>query len=319
MAISLLSNGGSGLPLNARAGQALEQVGSFQDIAALDKLRASAQKNEKEALRQVAQQFESIFMNMVLKGMRDANAAFESELGNSNYTKFYRDMSDQQMAMNLSQQGALGLADIMVEQLDPTHSALTPASVLRTASTPATHLTADSSSSRHRGVPLQAAINPEPEFKDPEDFVSKLLPLARQTAAALGVDPKALLAQAALETGWGKKVIQKPDGSSSFNLFNIKASGDWQGNKTKVSTLEFEQGLPVKKQAVFRAYESFQDSFNDYKKFLSNSSRYKASLESEGDSAGFLHELQKAGYATDPEYATKAISVLGRITGMLTP
>ena len=322
MAISSLS---SGLP----QGQALEQAGSFNDLASLDQLRSAAQRQDDGALRKVALQFESIFMQMLLKGMRQANAAFESDDLNSNYTKFYRDMSDQQLSLQLSQQGALGLADVMVEQLSPQDSKITPASVLRLAessrphsvSMPAADLSSELSKP-HSGVPLRSAETPRQEelkFETPEDFVQQLLPLAQKTASDLGLDPKAILAQAALETGWGQKVLRNHDGSSSFNLFNIKASRDWQGGSTRVTTLEFEQGVPVKKLAAFRSYQSFAQSFGDYKEFLSNSGRYDEALESGDDSAGFLQNLQYAGYATDPDYATKALSVLRKVTGILNP
>nr|WP_285817628.1 flagellar assembly peptidoglycan hydrolase FlgJ [Echinimonas agarilytica] len=306
--------------------QALNQAGTFNDIASLDNLRSAAQKDEKGALREVALQFESIFMQMMLKGMREANAAFESDLFNSNYSKFYRDMSDQQMALSMSEQGALGLADVMIEQLSPETSKMTPASVLRNAEserpqsiTLPSELNAISSRSSRLAEQTQPVQLTEQEalFSSPEDFVEKMLPLARQTAAALGVDEKAILAQAALETGWGQKVIRNSDGSNSFNLFNIKASGDWKGNQSRVSTLEFESGLPVKKMASFRSYEGFRDSFDDYREFIGNSSRYSDAVSKKDDSAGFLQELQRAGYATDPDYANKALSVLRKVAGII--
>ncbi|MBD1390834.1 flagellar assembly peptidoglycan hydrolase FlgJ [Neiella sp. HB171785] len=313
--------------------QAFGQASNYNDLASLDKLRSAAQKDEKSALREVAQQFESIFMQMVLKGMRQANAAFESDLTNSNYTKFYRDMADQQMSLNMAQQGALGLADVMVQQLSPEGN-FTPATVLRGGSTPSdTKTSLDARAVIDRAEFSKATVHPtnkaadtasestpnDVSFSGPEDFVEKLLPMARKTAQALGVNPTAILAQAALETGWGQKIIRNLDGSNSFNLFNIKANSSWQGAKASVSTLEFENDLPVKKVAAFRSYQSLQDSFNDYENFLSNSSRYEESLSKKDDSAGFLQELQKAGYATDPRYAEKAVSVLNKITGMIEP
>ncbi|GGA90394.1 peptidoglycan hydrolase FlgJ [Neiella marina] len=313
--------------------QTFGQASNYNDLASLDKLRSAAQKDEKSALREVAQQFESIFMQMVLKGMRQANAAFESDLTNSNYTNFYRDMADQQMSLNMAQQGALGLADVMVQQLSPEGN-FTPASVMRSGSMPSESKTsldaramidrAEHGKSPARSVnnAVASEANSTPQdisFSGPQDFVEKLMPMARKTAQALGVNPTAILAQAALETGWGQKIIRNMDGSNSFNLFNIKANSSWQGAKASVSTLEFENDLPVKKVAAFRSYQNLQDSFNDYENFLSNSSRYAESLSKKNDSAGFLQELQKAGYATDPRYAEKAVSVLNKITGMIEP
>ncbi|MBW8190836.1 flagellar assembly peptidoglycan hydrolase FlgJ [Neiella marina] len=335
---------------SSNAAQTLGQASSFNDLASLDKLRSAAQKDKDGALREVAQQFESIFMQMVMKGMRQANAAFESDLMNSNYTDFYRDMADQQMSLNMAQQGALGLADIMVQQLNPEAGSFTPASVLRGGEAIPTNADSDAEAEdkpltmppelayqrRHKQTVDKAAADPsvaisqasasaasnapaaEPvSFADPQEFVDKLLPMATKTAQALGVNPAAILAQAALETGWGQKVIRQNDGASSNNLFNIKANNNWQGDRASVSTLEFEEGLPVRKMAAFRSYENIQQSFDDYENLLTNSSRYKESLGQKYDSAGFLQELQKAGYATDPKYADKAISVLQRITGML--
>ena len=120
-----------------------------------------------------------------------------------------------------------------------------------------------------------------------------------------GSDPKALLAQAALETGWGKAVIRKPDGSSSFNLFNIKADHRWQGGQVGKLTLEYRDGVAVKEQASFRAYDSYAHSFEDYTDFLQRQPRYREALEAGIDSSAFVERLQKAGYATDPEYAGK--------------
>ena len=142
-----------------------------------------------------------------------------------------------------------------------------------------------------------------------EDFVRQLHPYAEQAAKELGVEPKVLLAQAALETGWGRSLIKNSDGSNSFNLFNIKADKSWQGKQAQVSTLEFEQGIAKKVNAGFRSYASFQESFQDYVDFIKNNPRYGDALKQAGNGERYLHELQRAGYATDPNYANKVMSI----------
>ena len=142
-----------------------------------------------------------------------------------------------------------------------------------------------------------------------EDFVRKLHPYAEQAAKELGVEPKVILAQAALETGWGRSLIKNSNGSNSFNLFNIKADKSWQGKQAQVSTLEFEQGVAKKVNAGFRSYASFQESFQDYVAFIKNNPRYGDALKQAGNGERYLHELQRAGYATDPNYANKIMSI----------
>jgi flagellar protein FlgJ len=142
------------------------------------------------------------------------------------------------------------------------------------------------------------------------DFVEQLWPWAKEAAEKLGLPTKALLAQAALETGWGRHIMGQADGSSAKNLFGIKASRGWSGNKTHVHTLEYEQGTAVRKKDSFRAYATFRDSFNDYVDFLHSNPRYSRALDSTGDARSYFIELQQAGYATDPRYAEKITAVM---------
>ena len=161
------------------------------------------------------------------------------------------------------------------------------------------------------GAAMSAAMTPvELPFASPEDFVERLLPIARETAGELGVDPRVLVAQAALETGWGKAVIQREDGSSSNNLFGIKADSRWSGDRVHANTLEYEDGLVVRKREPFRAYDSYADSFRDYLAFLRDNPRYGEALNRTGDPRGFMQALQQAGYATDPAYANKILAIL---------
>lgn len=142
-------------------------------------------------------------------------------------------------------------------------------------------------------------------FRTADDFVATMLPLAKDAAARIGVDPTVLVAQAALETGWGKSVMRQQDGSSSHNLFGIKAQGNWQGPEARAITSEFRDGQMVKETADFRSYDSYSDSFHDLVTLLQSNNRYQGVLKSADNPEQFVKELQKAGYATDPDYASK--------------
>lgn len=279
----------------------------YADFQGLANLRGKAEKDAAGSLDEVAKQFESIFVQMMVKSMRQASLG-EGAL-DSDQSLFYRDMYDQQLGLHLSNSGGLGLAEVIKRQLGGDTGMAEPKGM-------------DLDGYRHRAIPLAKPLanvssaeaskvsEPELELSSPEAFVRQLWPLAQEAAAKLGQEPHALIAQAALETGWGRHMIRRPDGSSSHNLFNIKADHRWDGEKVGVDTLEYEQGAAVKKKANFRAYDSLRDSFNDYVEFLSSSPRYQAALNGAGDGGGYFAELQKAGYATDPNYATKISSVM---------
>lgn len=374
----------------------LSNASHFLDIGGLDKLRAQAKADDKGALKEVAKQFEGIFVQMLMKSMRDANAVFESDSPfNSQYTKFYEEMRDQQMAVDMSQKGILGLADLMVQQLSPKDSPITPASVLggdkRFAMDDVPEMLrrsdAADDAARTDGTPTDGklpealrAVNPEhavsavpysplllddihqgpqlndatsaeavfddllagrepaaavevakaaplkklndgprqdANFSDRQDFIRQLMPLAEQAAKRLGTKPEVLIAQAALETGWGQKVVRRADGSAGNNLFNIKADRRWEGDKTMVSTLEFEHGVAVRQKADFRVYDSLEQSFNDFVDFLSNADRYADALKQAARPASFVQGLQNAGYATDPQYADKVMRVMQAVVSEL--
>ncbi len=157
----------------------------------------------------------------------------------------------------------------------------------------------------------QPPLAPKKAFADSDEFVATMLPMAEQAAKRIGIDPRYLVAQAALETGWGKSVMRNSDGSSSHNLFGIKASGNWQGDSARAITSEFRDGQFVKETAAFRSYDSYQDSFHDLVSLLQNNSRYQDAVKAADKPEQFVQELQKAGYATDPNYASK-ISQIAR-------
>ncbi|MBK4994428.1 flagellar assembly peptidoglycan hydrolase FlgJ [Pseudomonas sp. S37] len=151
----------------------------------------------------------------------------------------------------------------------------------------------------------QPPLAPNKAFTDSDEFVATMLPMAEQAARRIGVDPRYLVAQAALETGWGKSVMRNTDGSSSHNLFGIKATGNWDGGEARAITSEFRDGQFVKETAAFRSYDSYQDSFHDLVSLLQNNSRYQDAVKAADKPEQFVQELQKAGYATDPNYASK--------------
>ncbi|WP_117236492.1 flagellar assembly peptidoglycan hydrolase FlgJ [Vibrio maerlii] len=312
-------------------------IGFVHDISSLDKLRQQAvngdEGDEKAALRAAAKQFESIFTSMLFKSMRNANASFESELMNSQNQDFYRQMLDEQMSSELSASGSLGLADMIVAQLSSAQGEEGDSSerVMRNAALDTTlRLPVDQSKAREIAdqaiaeqkqleqssqVAATKKANMPTRFDTPESFVDSLTPYAERAAKALGVEPSLLIAQAALETGWGKKVIGNSRGSS-HNLFNIKADRSWKGDKMATQTLEFHGNTPVKERAAFRSYGDFEQSFDDYVRFLNENPRYQTALETHQNSEQFIQGIHQAGYATDPNYADKVLSVKKRIDAM---
>jgi flagellar protein FlgJ len=319
----------------------------YTDFSALAKLKTQARKNSPEALKEVAKQFEAIFVSSVLKGMRDAKLA--DGIADNDQSKFYTEMYDQQLAEQLSGKPGIGLADLIVRQLShnkpandqPVSEKLAIESYLnRSASTQkiiphyphaleklavnkaGSQVDTDTANSQiiinaymHNNSPLDEKTeiplkdDPAQPIQSAGDFVRQLQPYAEQAARELGIEPKVLLAQAALETGWGRSVRKNNDGSNTFNLFNIKADKAWQGKQAQTSTLEFEHGIAKKVKAGFRSYASFQESFKDYVAFIKSNPRYGDALKQVGNGNRYLQELQQAGYATDPNYANKVMRI----------
>lgn len=317
---------------------------NFLDINGLDSVRAQSRSTNKadkeEALQTAAKQFEAIFMQMLLKSMRSAQDVLESDSPfNSESTKFYRDMHDQQMSLELSNNGSLGLSELIVRQLGGDSENFTPHTVLRGNGNldsrgknvfdlsnkrdplPKTialdRQTNDYSIPKYISKEVPKVTEALPEFKSPQAFISAITESAKQVEAKLNIPFEVVIAQAALETGWGQKIIKTSQGESSNNLFNIKADSRWQGDKTSTETLEFEQGAMVKKRAPFRVYSSLVESANDYINFLSSNERYQPALEQSSNVEQFLHKLQSAGYATDPNYAKKIMGTLRTVTSLL--
>lgn len=280
---------------------------TYTDFNGLAALRKEAKDNSPEALKEVARQFESLFMQMMLKSMRDASLA--DGIFDNQQSDMYMDMYDKQLATSLSGEGhGIGLAEIMVRQLQSRQASETGEIELSRQVPERRHFGHDFQAvkpAEEKSAVESARVDSTPLNGDPDLFVSTLLPHARQAAQRLGVDPSALLAQAALETGWGKAVIRHPDGSSSHNLFNIKADHRWDGEAVAKQTLEYRDGIARKEPASFRAYDDYAQAFNDYVDFLQSNPRYSRALTSVAEPKRYIEELQQAGYATDPNYANK--------------
>lgn len=273
-------------------------VSFFADPKGLSALKSDAKAQDPAALKEVARQFESLFTQMLLKNMREANRSLSNgdSLFGSDQADFYQDMFDQQLAVHLSQGEGLGLADMLVRQLAGGAASGEQRAVSQKAEAVGSAGATD-------------AAGPVPVATSKADFIRRMLPYAQDAARELGVDPNALLAQAALETGWGKSVPCNGAGECSYNLFGIKAGSGWNGATVNVPTLEFEEGVAVRKVDRFRAYESPADSFRDYARLIRSNPRYEAALNAGSDVASFATALQSGGYATDPRYAEKITDV----------
>ena len=294
------------------------QVAATGSLATLKQAAASGNP---QALREAARQFESLFTSMMLKSMREAS--FKDPEFDSDQGDLYQEMYDDQVAAEMSKGKGLGLADMLVQQLrrggvggtdpagtsSPQPASNTPALTTRgaTAATGATpSATASSSGSACPSSAQQAA------------FAQALWPDAQQAARQLGVNPVTLLAQAALETNWGRSVPQGTGGSTSNNLFGIKASADWSGPAVSNSTQEYSGGSASTVKAQFRSYGSAGQCFQDYVDLLKSNPRYAGALGTGNDVQAFGSALQQGGYATDPAYASKLTAVAGTLAHALT-
>ena len=281
---------------------AAEVQSNFNDLSGLNSIRQLGSKDKDAALEKIAKQFESILMHQMLKSMRQANAVFEKDsMFNSSETNFHRDMLDHQLTLSLAEGKGIGLADALVRQLKQSYGDVQRKS--------------QSDNELQFQMPTSEKASQssddvqEIRWDSPEAFVESVMPYASEAAEKLGVDPKVLISQAALETGWGKHVIRDSQGNSSHNLFNIKADSRWQGDGVSVKTLEYRNGLPKPEVASFRRYESYGQSFADYVEFIQGNPRYRQALEKADDPEAYVRELQNAGYATDPFYAEKITSI----------
>lgn len=269
---------------------------AITDFTQYTGLRLAAENKDPAVLREVAGQFEALFVQSLLKNMREASLG-DPLFGNSEQHEMYQEMLDQQLAVEMATGKGIGLADMLVRQLGSDPVAGAERSVTDRSVTPG------------RPVARAAAVS-KPGWADAKAFAQDIWPHAERAAKKLNVAPEGILAQVALETGWGAHVPQRGDGNSSFNLFGIKASGRWGGDSVTKSTLEFADGVPRLEMHKFRAYNDVAQTFDDYSNMLSGNPRYESVSDHGDDVDGFANALQASGYATDPAYADKIKSVL---------
>ena len=299
------------------------------DVQGVDNLKLQARQSSPEALKSAAQQFEAVFMNMLLKSMRETTS--QDGMFDNEQTRMYTSMLDQQLAQNMASRG-VGLADVMVRQLTVAQTAAAQAAAQGVTGesagvplNPVQALSLELAQARAlplgpaAGQPVPMPLNPSAAAAAPAsadvpahvgDFVQRLLPHAQTASEATGIPAHFMVGQAALETGWGRQAIRGADGADSHNLFGIKAGGSWKGRTVDITTTEYVGGKPVKMVDTFRAYDSYADAFKDYANLLRGNARYQNVIAQGSDSAGFAQGLQQAGYATDPAYASKLQGVI---------
>ena len=285
---------------------------SYTDLNQLNDIKRLGKNDEDLALKKVAKQFESMFVQMMLKNMRAANEAFGKDNPlNTSEMKFRQGMLDNQWSLSLTEGRGIGLADSLYRQLSQSYGSNSAADKTTGANIdPQRRAVANPYSDSFESI--QKSKNDQgvlKSIKSPDEFIKAMLPYAEKAAAELGVDPKVLVAQSALETGWGEHTIQDRYGRSSFNLFNIKADSRWQGHSVNVPTIEYRDGVAQKESANFRRYDSIGESFDDYLNFIKQP-RYEKALTVADNSAAYVNELQQAGYATDPSYAKKINAII---------
>ncbi|MEF8732555.1 MAG: flagellar assembly peptidoglycan hydrolase FlgJ [Candidatus Accumulibacter meliphilus] len=311
------------------------------DPAAVADLRARLAQDSQGGMKQVAQQFEGMLLQLLLKSMRDATIS--GGMLDSQQSSFFTALGDQQMALNLATQMPMGLAELIEQQqsgraakagqAEVTHSTSANVATSANLASSATRTTLDAlqqslsslspataagylGGARHRagllastaGSSRAAALAVESPSA-PRDFVDRVWPHAQAAAAATGVPARFLVAHSALESGWGRREISLADGSPSFNVFGIKAGRNWSGATVEVDTTEFVNGVAQSERATFRAYASYAEAFRDYAELLSSKPRY-AGVLGQQDAVQFARSLQEAGYATDPMYADKLARII---------
>jgi peptidoglycan hydrolase FlgJ len=268
------------------------------DARGLDDLKRKSRtggdaEGQRQAVRQAAGQFEAVFMNLLLKSMRDALP--QEGMLDSSSTKSFTSMYDQQLTQKMSEKG-IGLADMIVKQLE--NNGATGSRARAIPAGPA--LTLD----KLKGAATDA-VRSDGAAGAPQEFVKRMWSSARAAEESTGMPAQFILGQAALESGWGRREIRQPDGSSSHNLFGIKAGASWKGATVDAVTTEYTGGVARKVTEKFRAYSSYAESFADFARLMTSSPRYAGVLKSGGDAVQFAQNMQRAGYATDPQYADK--------------
>ncbi len=285
------------------------------ELKGLNDLRPSGKADDKEALKKAATQFEALFLNMMMKSMREATP--QDGVMDSQQSKLYTSMLDQKTTENMAKRGT-GLADVLIRQLSQTAAAPALDAGAEAAGPRASSMAAALAAFRQQqdaGAPAAAAGDAGARGANGQAphvraFQDKLGAHAEEASRATGIPAKFMLGQAALESGWGKREIKGRDGVASNNLFGIKAGPEWKGKVAEAVTTEYVNGVAQRRTEKFRAYDSYADSFKDYAKLITNNKRYEKVLASAGDASSFAQGLQKAGYATDPNYAAKLTRII---------
>lgn len=252
----------------------------YTDFSGLAQLRAGAKQNPETSLREVARQFEAVYLQMILKGMRESSMG--DPLFDGPGSDLYREMFDNQLSLQMTQGKGLGLADMLVQQLRRQQGPVLSQTGRQDLAAPMTQ-----------------------SFLSHDDFIKELKPYAEQAAQQLGTTAEVLLAQAALETGWGQHIQHSKDGTNSYNVFNIKADASWRGARVVSQTQEYVAGKSKSEQAAFRVYQNYAEAFDDYVKFIQTNPRYRQALNPENSPQDYIQHIHAAGYATDPAYAKK--------------
>lgn len=300
---------------------------SVFDTQSLGRLRSDLRKDDPQALKAAARQFEAVFLQMVLKSMR--TTVPQTGIFDSDQTRFYQELLDSQLAQVMSAKGGLGLAAVIERQLARQDAAagdaetgglplLPPQMPLpfgrRSRAFPLNDEQTEPTLPLERSPvrPVLPGTQPLAGSAPAQSFAAAVWPHAQSVSRATGIPAQFLVAQAALETGWGRSEIRRADGTSSHNLFGIKAGGNWSGAVVEAATTEYVSGVAERRIERFRAYGSYAESFRDYAQLLRESPRYAGVLGS-SDAAGFARGLQRAGYATDPDYAAKLERVISSL------
>lgn len=294
------------------------------DANSLNQLKQAAKENSPEALKAVAKQFESIMMNMMMKSMREASA--QDGVFDNEQSKMFTSMLDQQLSTNLSAKG-LGLADVLVRQLSKATQTVVDNAEQMLEKAPATasdlvdslikpHFSNTPDKKTNAVQPTNNVDKPAKSSSITESisgFLKDMVQHAKAASRSTGMPSHLMLGQAALETGWGKKEIKAADGTPSFNLFGIKATGNWQGKVVEATTTEYINGVKQKRIEKFRAYDSYAESFKDFANMMKSNPRYQQVVANTHNVEHYAQAMQNAGYATDPAYAKKLASVIQKV------
>ncbi|MCU6680064.1 flagellar assembly peptidoglycan hydrolase FlgJ [Leclercia tamurae] len=288
------------------------------DTQSLNDLKAKAGKDPAGNIRPVARQVEGMFVQMMLKSMREALP--KDGIFSSDSSRLYTSMYDQQIAQQMTSGKGLGLADVIVKQMAaaqgvPPEEAPQQVPMKFDLEKVTSYQNQALTQMVRKAVPKAPESNDEPLTGDSKDFLAQLSLPARLASQQSGVPHHLILAQAALESGWGQRQIRRENGEPSFNIFGVKATGSWKGPTTEITTTEYENGAAKKIKAKFRVYSSYLEALSDYVGVLSRNPRYAAVTQAATAEQG-AQALQNAGYATDPQYARKLTSMIQQLKAM---